>query len=324
MDLHQRTLRVGICAILCGILFRLLSDDLPERIWNRLKQPDSDTSLTSLETGHTVRFSPSSEVFSPDFAESPPAAGREPEKTVLPSFSDPESVALYYASSASPDVEALLARPLTWQLRGEEPTVLILHTHTTESYTKTKEPYVESARWRTLDEGYNMLSIGELVADKLEENGIRVIHDRTVHDYPSYNGSYVHARKSIGEYLEEYPSVKLILDLHRDASEGSGGQLRPTVKVGQKVAARLMLVLGTNHEAYEENLSLALKLHAQLEREAPGITRPLQLRGQRFNQDLSPGAVLVEVGAAGNTREEALLAAEILARAVAVLANGTN
>ena len=62
-----------------------------------------------------------------------------------------------------------------------------------------------------------------------------------------------------------------------------------------------MIVIGTNHEAYEENLSLGLKLHVQLEQLFPGIMRPLQLRAQRFNQDLSPGALLIEVGAAGNT-----------------------
>ena len=85
-----------------------------------------------------------------------------------------------------------------------------------------------------------------------------------------------------------------------------------------------MVVLGTNHKRYEDNLSLGLKLQAQLERQVPGITRPLQLRAQRFNQDLSPGALLIEVGAAGNTHAEALLAAQELANAILFLARGTQ
>ena len=141
---------------------------------------------------------------------------------------------------------------------------------------------------------------------------------------PSYNGSYAHARKAILSYLKEYPSVQLILDLHRDAADGASGQLRTRATVDGKESAQLMLVVGTDsgglaHAGWEENLSLALKLQARLEALAPGITRPLSLRAQRFNQDLSPGALLVEVGAAGNTRQEALSAAEMLAEAVARL-----
>lgn len=324
LDQRHQALRVGLSAILCALVFRLFSMGIPKKVVSWLTQPDTAAFLTYLETGRNVRFSPSLEAFSPDFVESPPASAPEPTQAPLPSFSDPESVEIYNASTKQPDMAALLAKPLTWQLRGEEPTVLILHTHTTESYTKTGQDYRETASWRTLAEDYNMLSVGQLVVEVLAEYGIPAIQDRSLHDYPSYNGSYTDARKSIREYLEEYPSIALVLDLHRDASEGSGGQLRTAASVEGQTAAQLMLVLGTNHEDYEENLSLALKLHAQLESQCPGITRPLQLRAARFNQDLSPGALLVEVGAAGNTHAEALLAARELAKAVAALAEGTQ
>lgn len=324
LDQRHQALRVGLSAILCALVFRLFSMGIPEKVVSWLTQPDTAAFLTYLETGRNVRFSPSLEAFSPDFVESPPASAPEPTQAPLPSFSDPESVEIYNASAKQPDMAALLAKPLTWQLRGEEPTVLILHTHTTESYTKTGQDYRETASWRTLAEDYNMLSVGQLVVQVLAEYGIPAIQDRSLHDYPSYNGSYTDARKSIREYLEDYPSIALVLDLHRDASEGSGGQLRTAASVEGQTAAQLMLVLGTNHEDYEENLSLALKLHAQLESQCPGITRPLQLRAARFNQDLSPGALLVEVGAAGNTHAEALLAARELAKAVAALAEGTQ
>ena len=205
--------------------------------------------------------------------------------------------------------------------------MLILHTHTTESYTQQGEPYVEVSDYRTLDEDYNMLSIGDRMAEILEENGIPVIHDRDVHDYPSYNGSYVHARKTIGEILAANPSVRLVLDLHRDASGTPDKQMRTEVWIDGQPSAQLMLVVGTGsggqtHENWEQNLSLGLKLHVLLERQNPGIMRPLSLRSQRFNQDLCPGALLVEVGAAGNTHPEALRAAEQLAQAIVLLRQG--
>ena len=114
-----------------------------------------------------------------------------------------------------------------------------------------------------------------------------------------------------------------MLDLHRDAAGEGGKQLRTLTKVEGEDSAQLMVVIGTNHDAYEENLSLGLKLHVQLENQNLGIMRPLQLRTQRFNQDLSPGALLIEVGAAGNNHKEARIAAQQLAEAVVALAKGT-
>lgn len=255
--------------------------------------------------------------------ESPAPAIPEATEAPLPSFSDPEIVDVYYASTKKPDIGALLEKPLEWNLLGDEPSVLILHTHSTESYTKNGETYQETASWRTLDENYNMLSIGQRVLELLAQNGITAIQDRELHDYPSYNGSYTDARKSIQAYLEEYPTIQMVLDLHRDAVESGGGQLRTLASVDGQASAQLMLVLGANHDQYEENLSLALKLHAQLETQTPGITRPLQLRASRFNQDLCSGGLLIEVGAAGNSHAEAMLAAEQLAKAIVALARGT-
>ena len=324
MDLKQRSARVGLAALLCAISIRFLSSDLPLRFFRWLASAEGTAFLIYTETGRDVRFSPSLEAFAPDFVETPPPVTPEPEILPLSAFSDPEVVELTYSANVQPDIEALLSQPLNWDLYGEEPTVLILHTHGTESYTKKGEGYQETSRWRTLDENYNMLSVGDRVVQLLKERGITALQDRQLHDYPSYNGSYVHARGTIQEYLEEYPTIQLILDLHRDANEGTNGQLRTVAKVNGVSTARLMIVLGTNHENYGDNLSIALKLHAQLETQAPGITRPLQLRSQRFNQDLLPGALLVEVGAAGNTHPEAMEAARQLADAVAALAKGTQ
>ena len=322
MDSLSRVLRAVTAAILCAVTFRLFSHGLPETLTAFLSKSNISAFLTYLETGRNVRFSPSIQIFSPHFVESPPAAlpERPPEPT-LPSYEDVPAV--WNQSGVQADLEALLAEPLEWKLLTAEPTVLIFHTHTTESYTRRDEPYVEISSWRTLDKNYNMCAIGAEVGRLLTEAGISVVLDCTVHDYPGYNGSYVRARKTIRTALEQYPSIRLVLDLHRDASGEDGRQLRTLAETGSGTAAQLMPVVGTNHENFEENLSLALKLSAQLERQFPGITRPLQLRNSRFNQDLHPAALLVEVGAAGNTHAEALAAARELAKAIIALSNGT-
>ena len=123
--------------------------------------------------------------------ESPPPSLPAVTEATLPAFSGEEEIDLYYAVRKDPDIESLLSKPLEWNLFSPEPTVLILHTHTTESYTRQGEDYRETSSWRTLDPGYNMLSIGALVAEILENAGIRVIRVEDLQDYPSYSGSYI-------------------------------------------------------------------------------------------------------------------------------------
>jgi stage II sporulation protein P len=169
-----------------------------------------------------------------------------------------------------------------------------------------------------------MIRVGEALKTALEKRGLQVIHDRTLHDYPSYTDAYVNSRQAAADYLRQYPSLCLVIDLHRDASSGTNGQLNTQAQAGGKASAQLMLVVGTDangrpHSNWEKNMTLAVKLHAQLEKQFPGICRPISLRGERFNQDLAPGALLIEVGAAGDTMEEALVAAEALAQGIAAL-----
>ena len=321
MELRQRTRGFGGRVVAFAIVFRLLTGGLPGRVVSWLKGPEAAAWMIFLETGRDVRFSVSSR--EPHSLESPPP---QLALSLLPVFSgqEAEAVALKDSGKFSPELEKLLEQPLDWNLKGEEPTVLILHSHATESYTPSGESYRESAPYRTLDEDYNMVSVGARVAELLEAGGITVIHSHTLHDHPSYDGAYASSRQEVSELLARYPTIRLVLDLHRDASGGDGGQLRTAVRLSQGTAARLMLVMGGSHDRWEDNLSLAVKLQLQLEAEAPGITRPIDLRTGRFNQDLCPGALLVEVGAAGNTRAEALAAAEVLARAILSLAEGTR
>ena len=339
MDHQQWSLRFGTSVIICALLLRLTATGFFQPVAELLAKPNIASLLIYLETGRIVRFSPSSEVLEvfayesavPEFALWTVPATEPEEAETQPVFcaADAEEIKFKNGSGLRYDKGALIEQPLQWDLTASEPTVLILHTHTTESYTKVKgETYEETAAFRTLDEAYNMVSVGDHLAQLLTDGGVTVIHDRELHDYPSYNGSYNHARKAIERNLKENPSICLVLDLHRDASGDVQNQMRTKATVDGAAAAQIMFVVGTNgtglkHPDWKENLALALKLQVQMERRAPGICRKLNLRGQRFNQDQSPGALLVEVGAAGNTREEALRAVEVLARAILDLSHGT-
>ena len=330
MDLREKAARMGAAAVAAALALRLLAGGAVQGLARWLTRPETQAFLVYLETGRIVRFSPSLGEIG-DFSGESPAPGEKPYEEAAPVFTaeDAAAVKMTYSCALRPDLGALVEKTLQWDLTGDGPSVLILHTHATESYTRQGEPYTESAAYRTLDEDYNMLSVGEALARVLEENGIRVIHDRTLHDYPSYNGSYAQARKTIARHLEANPSIRLVLDLHRDASGDINDQLKTRATVAGESSAQLMLVMGTNaaggtHAGWETNLALGLKLQLQLEALAPGITRPINLRGQRFNQDMTPGSLLIEVGAAGNTHPEALRAVRVLGEAIVALARGAN
>lgn len=329
MDHQRRIRKAGAAALILAITLRLAGGGLFAPLGQIFKDERIQSFLIYLQTGRIVRLPPEQTL--PEQTEV-----AEPEQTLpeqaLPSFSaaDLERIQITYGCDYRPELESLLLSPLHWDLTSDAPAVLIVHTHATESYTQTPQSvYEEDAAYRTLDQRYNMVSIGEEVARVLEAGGITVLHDKSYHDYPSYNGSYGNARISIEEYLRRYPSIRMVLDIHRDASDGAdGSQMTTTATVGGQSSAQIMVVVGTDaggnhHPDWQSNLALGLKLTALMERSDPGVTRPVSLRASRFNMDLTPGSLLIEVGAAGNTHEEAILAANALARSILALSRGT-
>lgn len=188
--------------------------------------------------------------------------------------------------------------------------------------------YPESDALRTLDERYSVIRVGDEIADILTEAGISVLHDTQPNDYPNYNGAYERMRQTIEGYLAEYPSIQMVLDIHRDAAEDADGNpVALTAEADGEACAELMLVVGTDegglsHPDWQENLANALKIQTLLNRSAPGLCRNLNLRTERFNQHETPGSLLVEVGASGNTLAEALRSARILGQALAVFLRG--
>lgn len=325
MKPEAKSLRMGAAVIAIAALLRLFSGGFLEQAAQALMSPEFTSFLLYAGTGKTW------EPFTvPKDAHSftPESAQKEPAQAVF-CPDDASYVSLTNHPGYAFDLQSLLQQPLEWDLTGQKPTVLILHSHACESYENT-EGYRQTAYYRTDDSRYNMVSVGKYLAECLESKGICVIHDTTLHDQASYNNAYSHSRSAIAGYLQEYPSIRLVLDIHRDAYEdGQGNQASSTVTVDGVQSARLMIVSGTdaygeNHSGWAENLSLALKLQTTLEKLYPGLCRPLSIRSSAFNQDLSPGALLIEVGTAGDTRSDALAAAGFLADGIAALAYGSK
>lgn len=266
----------------------------------------------------------------PELPDVPPEPEPEPADPP-PVFSADEADAITIAGACSyrPDKQALLTRPSALSISQDGPAVLIVHTHSSEAYTmEAGFEYPESDSLRTLDERYSVVRVGDEIADILTQAGISVLHDTQPNDYPNYNGAYERMRQTIEGYLAEYPSIQMVLDVHRDAAEDADGNpVALTAEIDGEACAELMLVVGTDegglmHPDWQENLANALKVQALLNRSAPGLCRNLDLRTERFNQHETPGSLLVEVGASGNTLAEALRAARIFGQALAVFLRG--
>ena len=215
---------------------------------------------------------------------------------------------------------------LTLQPAKKGPQILIVHTHTTEAYTKgKKDKYEETDPARTLNNDYNMVRVGEEMKAVFEDMGLSVIHDTSKHDYPSYNGSYAHALNSIEKYVKKYPTIQVVLDVHRDAIiDSKGVSYAKRTKVNGESVAQVMLVVGTNdmglsHPKWKDHLTLAVQMQKKMLAIDKSFPRPIDLRSPRFNGHATPGSMLVEVGTSGNTLQEALAGARYFARAAGEL-----
>lgn len=205
-----------------------------------------------------------------------------------------------------------------------EPMVLIMHTHATESYQEYPvDWYDPSSSFRTTDLQKNMCRVGEEIQKQLEAAGIGVLHDTTLHDYPSYNGAYDRSASTVKRYLEQYPSIQVVLDVHRDAIQTDSSTIvAPSVTIGGKSCAQVMIISGCddgtmNMPNYLENLKLSAALARSLEADYPGITRPVLFDYRKYNQDLTTGSILLEMGGHANTLEEAVYAGELVGKSLA-------
>lgn len=213
--------------------------------------------------------------------------------------------------------------------KNNEPQVLILHTHATESFLRHNENYYTDADTaRTTNNEYNTVALGKIISDNLNKAGIKTIHDTTQHDYPSYNKSYSCAAKTICSYTKKYPSIKIVIDLHRDAiAENDTDKVKVTTEINGKKAAQIMLVMGsqsgnvTNFPNWRENLKLAAKLQKSVETMYPTLARSIHFMSKNYNESLTTGSMLIEIGTDGNTLEEAEYSAQLLSNALVSLLN---
>lgn len=235
------------------------------------------------------------------------------------------SLSVYNHTDYALDLPALLAAAPELSAQGEGPKVLIYHSHATEAYTMDGEDvYEPSGDHRTLNTEQNMVRVGEEMAAVFEAAGIGVVHDTTLYDYPSYNEAYKRSLEGVAAALKEHPSIVLLLDVHRDALVASDGTIYKVVAGTVDNCAQVMMVLGSDgagqvHPNWKVNLALALEIQDALAGKWATLARPVVLRGSRFNQHLSTGTLLVEVGTHGNTLQEAITAARLYARTVVEL-----
>lgn len=213
------------------------------------------------------------------------------------------------------DIAAELAKkPAVKIKKNSAPQVLIYHTHTTEAF------YNDT---RTTDLNRSVVAVGDEIEKQLKAAGINVVHDTTVHDYPTYNGSYDRSKVTIQNNLKKYPSIQVTLDVHRDAmGTADGTRIKPTVVINGKKAAQIMIISGCDDTGkmgfpnWEYNLRLAVRLQKSMADLYPGIARPLSFCARKYNENLTKGSLLVEFGTEVNTLEEAKYSGELFGKAL--------
>lgn len=227
----------------------------------------------------------------------------------------------------------LLSMPVslsTQQKSSDDPVILIVHTHGTECYRSEVGLWYtqDEAAFRSEDITQNVVAVGAVMQEVFAQNGLSAIHCTVMHDAESYADSYAYAARTIRQYLKEYPSIRYVFDIHRDAiSDGKSGIVRCVTDADGQPTAQVMCVVGTDekgaaHPYWRSNLALALQLQGALNEKYETLARPISLRGAAYNQSLTRGSLLIEIGSTGNTIEEAKRAARLTAQALSDIIGG--
>lgn len=226
-----------------------------------------------------------------------------------------------YTDLTREEIAKALSKPSGVRIEGKkEPEVLIFHTHATESFEPwDRETFDIRNTWRDADNEKNMVAVGDVLTEGLEKAGVAVCHNNTQHDNPSYTGAYERSRETIRGYQKKHPTLKVLLDLHRDAIVYNEKAIAKTVAVIEgKKAAQLMIIApyddGTiGVPRWKENFRFAVELTDRIEKVYPGLCRPVFFCSRTYNYALADGSLLFEIGTNGNTLEEAKYTAELVA-----------
>lgn len=319
------------CLILAAVLLltgKAGGDELLKDILSNLAQNDRFVrAALALETGEyteNIENKSSETVIEVSDTEQPEQPAQTPEQTTEKQPINPDeipkadTVTFSNQSGYEFNLQSMLDNPKRVIADSDEPLVLIYHTHATEAYTPSgSDTYTASGEQRTLDTNQNMVRVGEELCKVLESRGIKTIHLTDLNDYPSYNGSYGESLRNVQAALKKYPSVKMTIDVHRDAILNADGTPKKlSTDINGKTAAQMMLVMGTDasglaFDDWEEHLGYAVTLQRELDAAYPNLMRSINLRKQRFNLHLTPASMLLEVGTSGNTLQEAIYSIQL-------------
>lgn len=319
------------CLILAAVLLltgKAGGDELLKDILSNLAQNDRFVrAALALETGEyseNIENNSSETVIEVSDTKQPEQPAQTPEQTTEKQPVNPDeipkadTVTFSNQSGYEFNLQSMLDNPKRVIADSDEPLVLIYHTHATEAYTPSgSDTYTASGEQRTLDTNQNMVRVGEELCKVLESRGIKTIHLTDLNDYPSYNGSYGESLRNVQAALKKYPSVKMTIDIHRDAILNADGTPKKiSTDINGKTAAQMMLVMGTDasglaFDDWEEHLGYAVTLQRELNAAYPNLMRSINLRKQRFNLHLTPASMLLEVGTSGNTLQEAIYSIQL-------------
>ena len=296
-----KLITLGVLAALCLYLFTLyLGSDSRSVFVNTmsLKSPETDQTYptdTPLDS-HT------------------PAETEPPVRPTIVPTTISGGLVIKNSSDYTVNAEELLSQGCPITLEAGVPQILIIHTHSSEAYYPDGlDKYEDLGTNRTLDTNYNVIRIGNELTEIFQSYGLNVIHDTGVYDYPSYTGSYNRSCEAIEKYLAENPSIQIVIDLHRDALCSDEITYKTQADEDGVCASQIMILVGSDasgleHPDWQQNLRLALYLQNAVYSKYPSLMRPVQLVSYRYNQHLTHGSMILEVGSNGNTLQEALAA----------------
>lgn len=293
---------------------------------NGIYNSDSQVAISSNQTDCNISLLDS--VMSEDNTKTIEASSKEKQLNLNITNSDSlQTIRAYdmkilnYSMNRSINVEGLFSKVISLTKASDK--ILLYNTHTSESYANSeKYKFGYNGTYRSTDSNYNMLAIAKEFQKNLDEKSFSVIHDTTPHDYGTYTSAYAKSRVTIKKNLNDIGNFGISIDVHRDAA--SDLTFAPTVNIKGVEVAQCMFVLGigtdTNkNEYWEDNLSLAVQLQKIADEYYPGLFRPMIVRNSIYNQDLNKYSILIEVGATGNTIDQAKYATRCLTNILNIL-----
>lgn len=262
-----------------------------------------------------------------------PQENRAPIKSAdLSSKSNAEGkISIGNETTYSVNTERLLADAVPISMKGDGPKVLVIHTHATEAYSPHGSTvYDISAGDRNTDTSHNVVKVGDAICDVFNKKGIKAIHDTQLHDYPSFNGAYAHSLAATEQYISQYPSIQIVIDIHRDSIVyDDKTKIKSVTQINGRDTAQLMLVVGTDQNGlynpdWEQRLNTAIHFQNEIIRRYPTLMRHINLRRERFNGHAAPGSMIIETGTSGNSLDEAVYAITLAGECIADYLNSLS